>query len=387
MLRAGSAVMIRGDRIAAVGPEDELRADAADADIIDLAGAHVVPGLIDVHVHFGLVLPGQDDLVGETPAERVLRMAQNARAALHAGITTVRLVGEWAETDFILRRAIEAGQVEGPRILTAGSPIFPSGGHKEGIAADGTDDVLKAVRGQLKLGADWIKVLLSGGIGGRNERAEHPLFDESELRAITRTAHAWGKKVSAHAGPASVISDAIDAGVDCIEHAFFLTPAVARKMAATGTWLVPTIVVTRCVEFFERIGMPEAAYLGHLRAGEEHFQSLRMAIDAGVPIALGTDMLPSEPYEGTVGAVRELEFMVAAGMTSAAALRAATSDAAMLLGAEAQIGRPLPGMFADLVAVEGDPTADISALRALRLVVKKGEVVRHETSPVLEPVG
>src|SRR5690242_13625942 len=127
-LRSEAAVCIRGDRIFAVGPEDELRADAPTADVIDLGGAHVVPGFIDVHVHFGLVLPGQDHLLGETPSDRVLRMSQNARAALHAGITTVRLVGEWAETDFILRRAIEAGQLEGPRIFTAGSPIFPTGG-------------------------------------------------------------------------------------------------------------------------------------------------------------------------------------------------------------------------------------------------------------------
>jgi imidazolonepropionase-like amidohydrolase len=386
-LRTGSAVSIQGDRIAAVGPEDDLRADAAGADVIDLAGAHVVPGLVDLHVHFGLVLPGQEHLVGETPADRVLRMSQNACATLRAGVTTVRLVGEWAETDFILRRAIDAGQVDGPRIFTAGSPIFPTGGHKEGIAVDGPDEARKAVRSQLKLGADWIKVLLSGGIGGRNERAEHPIFDDDELRAITRTAHAWGKKVSAHAGPASVISEAIDAGVDCIEHAFFLTPEVARKMAASGTWLVPTIVVTRCVEFFDRIGMPEPAYRGHLRAGEEHLASLQTAIDAGVPIALGTDMLPCEPYDGTVGAVRELEFMVAAGMAPTAALRAATSAAAELLGAEADIGRPLPGMVADLIAVDGDPTVDISALRELRLVVKGGRVVRHEASPVLEAVG
>lgn len=384
--RCGAAVHIVGDRIADVGDEEALIAanGAGEAEVVDLCGAHLLPGLVDVHVHFGLVLPGQHDLVGESPAARVLRMAHNAREALHAGITTVRLVGEWAETDFALRRAIETGQVEGPRIFTCGSPIFPTGGHKEGIAADGADAVREAVRSQLKLGADWIKLLLSGGIGGRNERVQRPLFDDEELRSITRTAHGWGKKVCAHAGPASVISAAIDAGVDCIEHAFFLSTEVARKMADTGTWLVPTIVVTRCVEFFERIGMPETAYRGHLRAGEEHFASLQAAIEAGVPIALGTDMLPSEPYGGTVGAVRELEFMVDAGMTPVAALRAATSGAAELLGAADQIGRPLPGMIADLIAVDSDPTSDVSALRELRLVIKGGVVVRGHVSPRLE---
>jgi imidazolonepropionase-like amidohydrolase len=384
--RRGCAVLVHGERIAAVGDYDDLAAAAGDAAMWDLDGAYVLPGLMNMHVHLGLVLPGMTDLVGEVPAARALRMAQNARETLQAGVTTVRLVGEYAQTDFAVRNAIGRGQIEGPRIWTAGAPIICTGGHGHGpaggIEADGPDELRKAVRSQLKLGADLIKIMISGGIAGRHETIDTAQLDPEEMRAVTTVAHGWGKKVAAHAGPAGVISDAIDAGIDCIEHGYFLTRDVAEKMVEHGTWLVPTIVVSRCREFYDKIGAPEWMVQRALTAGERHFAALQTAVAAGVRIAMGTDMLPAEPFEGSNGTVREMEYMVEAGMAPLDVLRAATVRAAELLGVEHELGRPAPGMLADLIAVGSDPTEDISSLADVRLVMKGGEIFRREDSVV-----
>jgi imidazolonepropionase-like amidohydrolase len=313
-------------------------------------------------------------------------MAANALETLHAGVTTVRLVGEVAQTDIALRDAIARGTAEGPRIFTAGAPIICTGGHgygpPGGIEADGPDEVRKAVRSQLKIGADWIKICISGGIAGKNETIDTAQLDDDEMRAVASVAHAWDTRVCAHAGPAGVITAAIDAGVDCIEHGYFLTPEVAAKMAEHGTWLVPTIVVSRCRDFYAKIGAPAWMVERALTAGERHFAGLQAAVSAGVRIAMGTDMLPAEPYEGTTGTVREMEFMVEAGMSPLDAVRSATCHAAELLRVDTEIGRCSPGYVADLIAVKGDPTKDISALRDIRLIIKNGRLISREPSVV-----
>jgi imidazolonepropionase-like amidohydrolase len=193
---------------------------------------------------------------------------------------------------------------------------------------------------------------------------------------VTEVAHGRGKLVAAHAAPADVIRQAIECGVDSIEHAYFLTPEVAREMVEHRTWLVPTIGVSRAREFFERDGAPgwfiEKA-LGE--AGDAHWNALKAAIQAGVRIAMGTDMLPAEPINGTSASVHEIALMVEAGMTPMAALRAATIDAAELLGAGDELGAIERGRLADLIVVAGDPTTDISALRQLQLVIQGGAIV------------
>jgi imidazolonepropionase-like amidohydrolase len=378
------AVLVEGGRIAAAGHRGDVVPRANGAEALDLGGAYLMPGLMNMHVHLGLVLPGMTHLAGEVPAARALRMAANARETLHAGITTVRLVGEYAQTDFAVRNAIDRGEIEGPRIWTAGAPIICTGGHGHGPAggleADGPDELRKAVRSQLKLGADLIKIMISGGIAGQHETIDTAQLDPDEMRAVTTVAHGWGKKVAAHAGPSAVISQAIEAGVDCIEHGYFLTPDVAEKMVEHGTWLVPTIVVSRCREFYDKIGAPEWMVERALTAGERHFASLQAAISAGVRIAMGTDMLPAEPFQGSNGTVREMEYMVEAGMSPLDVVRSATIRAAELLGVEDELGRPVPGKLADLIAVGGDPTRDVSALADVRLVMKGGAIARREPS-------
>jgi imidazolonepropionase-like amidohydrolase len=384
-----AGILIDGKRIAAVGPvEDVRRAPQADGvHVVDLGGAHVLPGLFNMHVHFGLTLPGPDEwrMQFETEAALALRMAANAREALLAGVTTVRLTGERKHADFALRASIASGETVGPRIFTAGLACIATGGHghtRAGtIEADGPDEFRKVVRMQLKQGADLIKICISGGIAGEHEAIRDAQLSKDEMRAVMETAHGSGKKVTAHAGPSGAIRDAIDCGLDCVEHGYFLNEEVIGKMVEHNVWLVPTIAVSRCEEFYAKIGAPEWMVRKALAAGEFHWAALETAIRNGVSIALGTDMLPAEPYEGTTATVRELEFYVAAGMTPMQALQSATIKAAAWLDAADRLGSLTTGKLADIIAVDGDPTAAISNMRRLRFVMQDGQIVRHDPPP------
>jgi imidazolonepropionase-like amidohydrolase len=385
-----AGVWIGDGRIAAVGPVDDVVADAREAgpvEILDLDGAHVLPGLMNMHVHLGLALPGQDEFLAEGAAQRALRMASNAKAALDAGITTVRLLGESEGTDFALRRAIDRGQVPGPRIFTAGSWVVCTGGHAHqfGVEADGADGFRRAVRAQLKTGVDLVKICVSGGIAGEHEGFGGQLTHD-EMSAVADAAHAWGRMVTAHAGPADVISEAIDCGIDGVEHGYLVTDEVAQKMAERGTWLVPTICVSRDREFFDRIGAPEWMIQRALAAGEEHWAALKSCIAAGVKIAMGTDMLPAEPLAETNATVREMELMQDAGMSARDVVGAATWTAAEMMGVGERLGSVQPGRFADLIAVDGDPSVEVSNLRNIRFVMKAGLVVRSSLASKPVPV-
>lgn len=386
-----AGLWVRDGVIAAVGPVDDVLDEArgeGEPEAVDLAGLHVMPGLMNMHVHLGLNLPGIEGLrlSRETVADHVLRMAANARAALRCGITTLRLVGEQSQCDFALRRAIDAGLAEGPRLYTAGQAIACTGGHgtasMRAVEADGVAGFRQAVRSQIKQGADLVKIMLTGGIAGEHEGMDTPELSPDELAAVMETAHAWDRPVTAHAGPAGSIATAIEAGLDGVEHGYGLTDEVADLMASRGTWLTPTLVVTRCEEFFERIGVPPWMAARSLSAKESHSRSIATAIERGVRIVLGTDMLPAEPFEGTVATVRELEFYVEHGMTPAQALRVATLAPAEMLGAADRLGAVEAGRAADLVGMAGDPARDISALRGISFVEKAGQIVRHDRAVV-----
>lgn len=377
-----AVVRIEGERIASVEQGPDLAPSERGEEAIDLEGAYLQPGLINCHVHFGLVLPGAEGerLRGESEAALALRMAANAEAALRAGVTTVRLVGERPYADIALRDSIARGETLGPRVLTAGPLLISVGGHgwelPGSLEASGPEEFRRAVREQIKRGADWIKISVSGGIAGAHEVIGEAQMTAEEIRAVTDTAHARGRKVAAHAGPAAVIATAIQQGVDCIEHGYFLTERVAELMAASGTWLVPTINVSRATAFYEKIGAPTWMVEKALAAGELHWAGLQHAIASGVRIALGTDMMPHEPFDATTVTVREIEFMVEAGMSPLRAIQAATLHAAELLGISNAVGSIEPGKSADLIAVGGNPLADIAALRDLRLVVSRGRALQ-----------
>jgi imidazolonepropionase-like amidohydrolase len=382
-----AAVLVEDTRIAAIGPTSTLQAQTPDANKIDLAGAHVLPGLVNMHVHFGLILPGiaGDRMQNETEAALALRMAQNAREALLSGVTTVRLTGERQHADFALKSSIARGETMGPRIFSAGMACIATGGHGHTsagtIEADGPDGFRRVVREQLKAGADFIKICISGGIAGEHEAIRDAQLSIDEMRAVMQTAHGSGKKVTAHAGPAGAIRDAIECGLDCVEHGYFLTDDVIQLMVDHNVWLVPTIAVSRCEEFYAKIGAPDWMVHKALAAGELHWDALETAIRRGVNIALGTDMLPAEPFDGTTSTIRELEFYVAAGMTPVDALRSATLKPAEWLAVSDQLGTLEPGKLADLIAVDRDPTQNISNMRHLRFVMHNGQVVRHDPPP------
>lgn len=375
-----AVVLIEGDRIKAVGPASTMRL-TADLRKIDMTGKWLVPGLLNMHTHFGLKLPGPAGaaLENETDMQLVLRMADNARQSLYAGVTTVRLVGEEHASDFALKSAIDGGGALGPRIQSAGEIIATTGGHGF-LEADGTAELAKAVRQQIKNGATWIKVAISGGISDSHGSIAASTMTHDEMQTVIEVAHRNGAKVTAHNGSPVAADEALALGIDCFEHAYHLTERQLRTMKAKGAWLVPTAVVTDegALEFYKKIGSPPW-YLERVKSTRvDHHKMLQTAVKLGVNIALGTDQFPFEPNAGTTATVREAELYVGAGMTPLQALQAATLKPATMLEMDQDVGSLKPGHYADIIAVNANPAQDIAALRTINFVMKGGQVVRHD---------
>lgn len=379
-----AVVLVDGERIAAIGERGEVDIPAG-TDIVDAEGLWLIPGLMNMHVHLGLILPGkmEAELSGESAGALALRMAANARGTLQAGVTTIRLPGEHARGDMAVRAAINRGDFVGPRIFSAGEYLAITGGHGSETGktyADGPYELIKKARQEISRGASWVKILISGGIATDGGGLAQPLMTPEEINAVVDAAHRFGAKVAAHSGSSLATGVAVDAGVDSIEHGYFLDRKTLRKMKKNGTWLVPTIVVSQPATepFFTRIGSPQWYLDRRNSAGKGHWEMLETAIEEGVNIALGTDQLPQEPNDGTTATAREAQYYVEAGMTPLQALRAATIEPARMLGAEADIGSLEVDKYADIVALAADPTGDIKALRDIRLVMKGGEIYRSE---------
>jgi imidazolonepropionase-like amidohydrolase len=375
-----ATVLITGERISQIGPAGSI-AVPPGAKVISMTGKWLIPGLMNTHVHLGLKLPGAagDSLAMESDPEEVLRMAGNARLSLMAGVTTLRLVGEDHGTDFALRSAIDRGEVLGPRIKTAGEVIVPTGGHGS-MEADGPYALAHVVREQIKHGADWIKIAISGGISDtRGSISAAPMTDE-EMSTLIEAAHRNGIKVTAHNGSNEAARQALRFGIDGFEHGYHLDATILKEMKTKGVWLVPTIVVTQpgALEFYRKIGSPPW-YLERVKiTGADHWAMLQNAIRLGVNIALGTDQYPFEPNDGTTATVAEAELYVKAGMTPLQALQSATTQAARMLAMEADAGSISVGKYADIDAVDADPVKDIHALRSIDFVMKGGVVARDD---------
>ena len=383
--RQDAVVLIEGDRISQVGTAGTVTVPA-NAKVISMKGKWLIPGLMNMHVHLGLRLPGAAGaaLINESDREQVLRMAANARLSLLSGTTTLRLVGEDHGNDFVLRAAIEHGEVIGPRLKTAGGVIVPTGGHGD-TEADGPYGLAKVTREQIKLGADWIKIAISGGIADTHGSISAAPMTDEEMKTLIEVAHRNGIKVTAHNGSSVAAHQAMQFGIDGFEHGYHLDESVLKEMKAKGVWLVPTIVVSQpgAREFYKKIGSPDW-YLARVDStGKDHWAMLQNAIKLGVNIALGTDQFPFEPNSGTTATVAEAELYVKAGMTALQALQSATTQSAKMLGMEADVGRIQPGKLADIVAVEADPAKDISALRTIDFVMKGGVVYRNDSAPLL----
>jgi imidazolonepropionase-like amidohydrolase len=377
-------VLVQDGEIAEIGPSGSAPSPDGAA-TVDLQGSYLMAGLFNMHTHFSLALPGPlaESVRAMSPHELAFYVADHARRTLLCGVTTVRCVGEMDHVDFALRSAIAAGRADGPRILTAGRALVCTGGHghesSNTLECDGPDGFVRGTRAQIKAGADLIKVMISGGIAGLHETMDTVPLAPDELSAVIFTAHAWGRKVTAHAGPARIIGPAVEQGLDCVEHGYQLTEAVARQMSDRGVPLVPTLSVTRCKDFFDSLGVPDWMQERSLSAAPEHEQSYRLALAAGVSVMLGSDVPPFWQTDGTSATVRELEYMEAFGLPPHDALLAATRVPAAWLGIDGQVGSVEPGKRADLIAMRQDPTATVSALRTMHWVMKDGRVYRDDS--------
>jgi imidazolonepropionase-like amidohydrolase len=365
----GKLVVVRGDRIESI--RDSAESLPADAEVIDLPGATLLPGLIDAHVHLAWAGPG---------AAGVLVGKDEAKATLEAGFTTVRNLGSTGWTDLALRDAVERGQVPGPRMLIAGPALGLKGGvcdavfQGEGGVTSGEAAVAK-VKELVGRGVDVIKLCAGGAVIPSAADAEAVEFTEEQIRAIVEEAHRLGRKVAAHAQGSRAIMNAVRAGVDSIEHGSLIDEAGARLMKERGVFLVPTLYRLDYVneqarangappERLKRFADGRGAALGHVRS----------AAALGVPIAFGTDatVIP----HGTNA--KEFEALAAIGLSPADVLRSATVNAAKLLGWSDRIGAVRRGYLADLIAVDGDPFQDLTVLQRVRFVMKGGVVYRRD---------
>jgi imidazolonepropionase-like amidohydrolase len=389
-VRGPSTIIVTRGRIASV--ESGFVAPAG-ARVIDLRTSTVLPGFIDSHTH--ITGEGTGNAIvraaTETPLDAAVRSTTYARRTLMAGFTTIRNVGADGGADVALRRAVEAGIVDGPRIWTARTTISITGGHgdqgglrpdlwvaptwMDGIV-DGSDEARKAVRYQHKYGADLIKITATGGVLSIGDSGDAQQFTDEELQAIVESAHLLGIKVAAHAHGKQGIISAIRAGVDSIEHGTYADDEAFAVFKEHGTYLVPTIIAGKTVAematipgHFHPTVQEKAARIGPLIQ-----DMFRRAYAAGVKIAFGTDSGVSVHGENA----REFGYMVEAGMPPIEAILSATRGAADLLGAADRIGSIQADRFADIIAVSGDPLADISELRRVTFVMKGGVVYRSD---------
>ena len=386
------SITIRDDKIVAVEAGFKTPADAT---VIDLSNATVLPGFIDCHVHISAKLPSRtnatEDWLTHSDIDRAFDAALYTRQMLQQGFTSARDVGGGDET-VAVRDAIASGRIVGPRLWVSLEPLGPTAGHgdpKNGLdpklshagwqngIVDTPDDARIRVREHKRSGADLIKIMPSGGIASTGDDPRQQLMTNEEMRIVVETAHALGMKVAAHIYPPGAIENAVRAGVDSVEHGSFATAQTFALMKEHGTYLVPTLTV---YDVFYAAARDHPELLTPGTAPKELAndllpkKNLPLAIKSGVKIAYGTDI-------GEGNHAMEFDLLIANGMSAQQAIFAATRNAADLIGASDRIGSVQAGRFADIVAVGGDPLTDPAQLQHVQFVMKGGVVYRANGAP------
>jgi imidazolonepropionase-like amidohydrolase len=390
--RTNVTVTIEGERI--TGIADGFAAPAAGDTVVDLRNATLMPGWMDMHVHITSQQSGAAGYAENlylNPADKALRATTYAKITLLAGFTTVRDCGAGDRLNTSLRDAIAKGWVDGPRIVAAGG-VSTTGGHGDGTnglnselqaalvdpiygSVNGADEIRRAVRQRYKDGADLIKIASTGGVLSLAKSGQAPLFTEEEITAVVQTAKDYGMKVAAHAHGVEGMMRAVKAGVASIEHGTYMTDELMALMKERGTYYVPTISAGKFVAekskidgFFPPIVRPKAATIGPLIQ-----ETFARAYQAGVKIAFGTDQGVAPHGDNA----KEFIYMVEAGMPPLKAIQSATLEAARLIDMEKDLGTVEPGKLADLVAVAGDPLADITVVTKVAFVMKGGKIYKQ----------
>ncbi len=405
-MRGASTIIVEGDRVKEVrsgGAERsalEVAAKARGASFryVDLSGLTCLPGLIDAHANLTMEFSRTtySDQFRLNPADNAIRATVYARRTLLAGFTTVRNLADRNNESIALRNAINAGIVPGPRVFTAGRPIGSTGGHADpsnGYRLDlegdpgpevgiinSPADAWKAVRQHYKEGADLIKIMPSGGVLDESRSGDNPQMTEAEIEAVVAAAHDYGFTVAAHAHGAEAIRRAVVGGVDSIEHGTFADDADIALMKEHGTWFVPTIIAGVFVAAKAAVPgyyPPQVAAKAEA-IGPKILATAGRVYRGGVKIAFGTDAGVYPHGENA----REFGLMVKAGMPPLFAIQAATTHAAELLRQQGNLGVIAPGAYADVVAVQGDPTADVTRLEHMSFVMKGGAVYELDGRPV-----
>ena len=381
-----AVILIEGDRITAVGPGLAI---PAGYEVVDLSRSTVLPGLIDCHTH----ITGQsgnyyEDLFRRSPIDEAVTAHVYARRTLEAGFTTVRNVGAREFIDVALRDAINRGDVVGPRMQVATMAVGSTGGHNdltgfspylrfEGFSgiADGVDEIRKLIRVEVKRGADLIKVMATAGVLSEEGSVGAPQYSQEEMNAVVQEAAMWGKKVAAHAHGAEGIKRAARAGVASIEHGGMIDEEGVRLLKERGIYLVPDIYTDEYILLeADHLGLPQKMVEKEKELRKNQLVNWKRAIAAGVKLAFGTD---AGVYPHGQNA-RQFHSLLKLGLTPAQILAMATTGAADLLGWSDRAGAIAPGRYADLIAVDGDPLADLTELERVRFVMKGGVVVKDE---------
>lgn len=377
------------------------------AQVIDLGDATLSPGFMDAHTHVTMDYSGNYTErrirdIAKNISEIAYEAIPNARATIEAGFTTVRDVGSKVTNshDFLdvsLRNAIEHGLVVGPRMLVATHGIGATGGHFDGFSgyrdmvfgrepdwtdgiANGPDEIRKAVRHEVKNGADVIKAAVSGGVLSLADEVDTPQFTPAEVAALVDETHRLRKKLAVHCHGDQAAKEAIEAGVDSIEHGSFLKPETLTLMKNKGTFLVPTLLATEYI-MGKIDSYPPVLAAKARAAGAARTEMFRNAVKIGVKIGLGTDSAVFPHGQNA----KEFKLMVDLGMPAIEALRAATSMNAELFGISAKVGTLEKGKLADVVAIPGDPTTDISATERVTFVMKEGKIIKNGATPAAAP--